>query len=213
MTNLLLLLTSAYFVGAIPVGVLVARSKGIDILNFESGNPGATNVGRALGRTAGVFVFVADMLKGLLPTLAARFLLLTPQGGVEPQVQWAFVGVGAVLGHTFSPFLKFKGGKGISTSLGMVAGTAPLPALVALFVFGVLVALFRYISLASIVGTLVAVLSLFIFKENTLQLLPLFGSLFLLVVYLHRGNIKRLLNGTERKIGQKKTNENSGSAV
>lgn len=207
MTIFLLVAVVAYFVGAIPFGVLIAKRKGIDILNYESGNPGATNVGRALGRTAGLFVFALDVLKGLMPTLAARFLVTARVGPFDPQLLWAVVGICAVIGHSFSPFLNFKGGKGVSTSLGMTIGVTPLPALSGLIAFGLTAGLSRYVSLGSIVAMGVALTTTMLYPGNSPQLIPLFTSLFLFVVYLHRANIRRIISGTERKIGQKDAND------
>ena len=118
----LVLFTAAYFLGGIPFGVVVARAKGVDIMKFGSGNIGATNVMRALGAPLGIFVFVLDVIKGTIPSLAARWLLPHPWGPVDAQVLWMGAGLMAVLGHCLSPYLKFKGGKGVATAFGIGLG-------------------------------------------------------------------------------------------
>src|SRR5579859_1780423 len=112
------LLVAAYFIGSIPVGYLVSRAKGVDILKVGSGNIGATNVWRVLGWPLGSTVLLLDVVKGLLPALAGYQLL-------NGQLDAFVVGMGAVAGHSLSPFLKFKGGKGVATGLGVLVGTSP----------------------------------------------------------------------------------------
>jgi glycerol-3-phosphate acyltransferase PlsY len=203
MTLLIALMVGAYCIGGMTFGVWIAKSKGVDILNYGSGNPGATNVGRALGRTAGLTVFVLDVAKGLVPVLIARSLLKEPVAPLDLQLEFALIGISAVLGHTFSPLLKFKGGKGVATSLGMVAGFAPLPALAGLIAYIVFASISRYVSLGSIAGALAACVTGIVLPDQSKQLVPFYLIATTLVIYLHRSNIQRILNGTERKIGQK----------
>ncbi|HTQ09766.1 MAG TPA: glycerol-3-phosphate 1-O-acyltransferase PlsY [Fimbriimonadaceae bacterium] len=184
------LFVAAYLLGAVPVGVLVARAHGVDIRTVGSGNIGATNVKRALGMGWAIFVFVFDMLKGFAPTFAARFV-----SGDE--WVWYLVGIAAVAGHCASPFLKFKGGKGVATSLGMVLGGSTWVALGGFAVFALILVppKTRYISLASIIGVGCAALIGAALRDWTYVA---FGSLlFLFVLYTHRANINRLQNGTE----------------
>lgn len=181
----------AYVIGAIPFGVIVARAKGIDIMSIGSGNTGATNVWRVLGWKSGALVFVLDVLKGLAPTLIARQTTQT-------QTVWFAVGVVAVLGHSFSPFLKFKGGKGISTLLGTVIGASPFVAAAGFAVFLLVMVATRYVSLASILAVASAVGFSVLFRDE--PTMPwLFWVILLLLLYRHRANIKRLRAGVESK--------------
>lgn len=196
------LILLGYLVGSIPIGYLVARAKGIDIFSIGSGNPGATNVKRALGTKWGLTVFVLDVLKGALPVLVARFFLPDP----AHELTWACIGFCAVFGHTFSCFLKFKGGKGVSTILGAVLGTSPLVALSAFAVFLVLLALFRYVSLASVIAISTGPFWAWVYHDQPLMQV-VYVLLPLLTIYRHRANIKRLFQGTEAKFSLKSKTE------
>ncbi len=197
------LLLASYLLGAVPFGVLFARAKGIDIMKVGSGNIGATNVGRVLGAKLGLAVWALDVLKSLLPTLAARALLPAPLAGLDPETQWFLVGLAAILGHCASPFLRFRGGKGISTALGAIVGTAPLVALCCFGLFAVLLATTRYMALASLIGVSSVVVFSLLFGV-TPQLLPAFVLLALFVAYRHRSNFRRMREGTEPKFSFKK---------
>lgn len=186
-----LLLALAYLLGSIPFGVLIAKAKGVDIQSVGSGNIGATNVRRALGLKAGLLVFALDMLKGLLPTVAARY------AGVGPDYV-ILVGLGAVAGHMFSVFLKFKGGKGVATSMGVLTGAAPLIAAIAFGAFLVFVTFTRYISLSSLVACFVAIVCVAVFRPGIVTSV-IVVALSLLIVVKHIPNMKRLLAGTEPK--------------
>jgi acyl phosphate:glycerol-3-phosphate acyltransferase len=196
--ELALLLVGAYLLGAIPFGVLVARSKGVDIMAVGSGNTGATNVMRTLGKGPGYLVFALDLLKGLIPTIVARSLF------PERQELWFLAGAMAMIGHSFSPFLKFKGGKGISSALGMCLGTSPLVALSAFVIFAILLTTLRFMSLASMVACLATIPLGFAFKDSH-WVIGGYVVMTLFVVYRHRANIKRLQNGTEPKFKLGKT--------
>lgn len=191
------LLVAAYLLGAIPFGVLVCRAKGIDLFSFGSGNIGATNVYRAVGGKLAAVVFVADVGKGLVPTLVARHFF------PESEVQWMVAGAAATLGHVFSPFLKFKGGKGVACLLGMVLGVSLYISAWTLVVFIVIVGLTRYVSLGSIIAVPTsAVVSLATGQKPAVTIL--FTAVSILTVVMHRKNIVRLMNGTENKLGKKK---------
>lgn len=206
----LLLIIAAYFVGSIPFAYIFAKIKGIDIRNIGSGNIGATNLSRALGKKWGYFCFVLDTLKGLLPTLAASWIL--PANPSAAQLFGALaVAAAAVLGHIFPVWLKFKGGKGVATSFGAALGFWPyytICAVAALAVWVIVVLLSRYISLASIIAAiafpLVLTGAIFIFPDwrygKLWPLLIMAVALPLIVIIRHRPNIKRLLAGTESKI-------------
>jgi glycerol-3-phosphate acyltransferase PlsY len=194
---------AAFFLGAIPFGLIAGKLRGVDLRQRGSGNIGATNALRELGVPIGVTVFLLDGLKGLLPVLAARWLDLP---------SWWVVGAGlcAALGHIFSPFIRFKGGKGVATSLGVLIGLSPLVAGISFGVFLVAVFLTRYISLGSILGAatqmgLFVLLPAIYLTGNPLPY-RIFGAVAgLLVIWRHQTNIKRLLAGTESKFGKKAT--------
>jgi len=194
------LIVGAYFIGAIPFGYLVAKVKGVDILSAGSGNIGATNVIRVLGKRLGMLVFVLDVLKGFLPAIAAYLLL------GHSQVDAFAVGMGAVAGHCLSPFLRFKGGKGVATGLGVLFGASPMVALCALGIFILVLGFSRYVSLSSILAAIALVPLGFLFHIHTV-LLWAFGALTVFVVYRHRANLGRLRGGTEPKFLAKSPNQ------
>jgi len=199
-----LLLVAAYVVGSIPFGYLIARANGVDILKAGSGNIGATNVYRVLGSTRqgkwlGLGVFLLDVLKGFLPAATGYYLLGHSQ-------LWAFlIGMGAVAGHCLSPFLGFKGGKGVATGLGVVFGSCPLVAASAFGIFLISMALTRFVSLSSLIAAIALVPLGFAFQVHYV-LIWAFAALALFVFYRHRPNIKRLLSGDEPKFVFKSDN-------
>jgi len=198
------LIVAAYLLGGVPVGVLVCRAQGKDLFSIGSGNIGATNVSRALGSKWGIAVWILDVTKSLVPTLAARFLLTKPFGVLDAQTLWFLVGLAAIVGHCASPYLRFRGGKGISTALGAIIGTSPVVALLCFGLFVLVLAVTRYMAIASVIGVSSVVLFSILVPGNTLQLLPVFVLLALFVAYRHRPNFKRLREGTEPKFGFKK---------
>jgi glycerol-3-phosphate acyltransferase PlsY len=197
--SLALLCIGAYLLGAVPFGYLYAKAHGVDIFKFGSGNPGATNVGRALGKKGFAVVFAFDVVKGALPAGLASAIVTNPVNGMHPQLWWFIVGVFAILGHCYSPFLKFKGGKGIATSLGAGVGAAPAVALPAFAIFLVLFAISRIVSLSSIVAVLSTVVFAVAMPGQAREVIPIFALLAIFIVYRHCGNIKRLMAGTEPK--------------
>jgi glycerol-3-phosphate acyltransferase PlsY len=203
------LLAGGYAVGSIPFGVIIARAKGVDLRKVGSGNVGATNVGRAVGRRWGYVCFVLDVGKGLASVVAGG-LALGVYGGVPSTVEqaaWLSAGLGAVLGHVFSLWLGFRGGKGVATSLGVVLGIYPYftwPGLCALGVWVAVTLLSRYVSLGSVVAA-AAFAPLFVaFHRGQLgrlwPLLAFAAAVVAMVIVRHRTNISRLLAGTENKI-------------
>lgn len=193
------LFLGSYFLGSIPFGVLVSSSQGVDILKFGSGNPGATNVGRALGTKWAVFVFILDTLKGALPAVVARYFVQETAFGFPAQLWWMLIGIMAILGHCLSPFLKFKGGKGVATSLGAAIGASPI---VAFSAFGCWILIFlvtRYVSLASMIALVVAAILSATVPGQAREIVPIFIFLAALIIYRHIPNIKRLRDGTEPK--------------
>lgn len=194
-----LCLLAGYLLGSIPSGYLLAKYwKGIDIRQYGSGNIGATNVWRTLGVAPGVMVLVADMAKGIAAVLVARY---TIAGDVQAFAELA-AAVGALLGHSASVFLKFKGGKIVATGGGIIFVLSPLTGVIALTLLIVTVATTRYVSAGSIVAALSIPIA-FYFLHLDLPYLIFGIAVAALVVFKHRSNIKRLWSGTEYKIGQK----------
>jgi glycerol-3-phosphate acyltransferase PlsY len=191
MTAALTLLVAAYFLGSIPTGLLLAKAAGVDIRASGSGNIGATNVYRTLGRSVGVMTLVGDCLKGLLPVLLAKYLHLADS--------WvAAVGLAAFLGHVYTIFLGFKGGKGVATALGVFLGVAPLAVGGALLVFVGVVWQWRYISLGSIsAAAAIPVLVALLYPRPPLLIMTVIIAA--LVIWKHKENIARLRAGTENK--------------
>lgn len=197
MATAVALMVGAYLLGGVPTGWLVCRAHGIDLFNFGSGNIGATNVVRAVGAKWGAVVFVADVAKALIPTLIARALF------PADQLLWMAGGVAATAGHVFSPFLRFRGGKGVACLLGMVLGVNVVITAWAFGSFLLVVAASRYVSLGSVVGvTVAAVVSLV--SRQPVAVSAMFIAVDVLTFVLHRKNIKRLIAGTEAKLGANK---------
>lgn len=204
-----------YLLGSIPTGYLVARAKGVDIRKLGSGNIGATNVFRVLGKAAGIFVLTVDALKGWaaargLSLLVADHLLPPDAPGSAREWLAIIAGIAAILGHNYTCWLQFKGGKGIATSAGVLVALVPWAALVSVGVWIVVFALGRYVSLASIVAA--AGLPLAVWLTNgTPTLIGITLCLGALAIYRHKGNIQRLLNGTENRFGRKKAENQTTS--
>jgi acyl phosphate:glycerol-3-phosphate acyltransferase len=201
MTGYLLTAIVAYFIGSIPTGYLFGRARGVDIRTTGSGNIGATNVFRTLGKTAGVAVLLIDAVKGFVPT---KFLLF----GATPETHeyHAMVaGLVAILGHNYTCWLRFKGGKGIATSAGVVIALVPYGLLITLAVWLIVFAASRYVSLASVVAALVLPLAVWAVGRSP-TMITLCAILGGLAIYKHRTNIQRLLAGTEHRFGKKKEN-------
>lgn len=197
----LIIIITAYLLGNISTSYIVAkRLAGVDIRTQGSGNAGSTNVLRTLGKKAGALTFIGDVLKGLIAVLIAR---LIAYGVNLDDTTCAYIAVVAVvLGHNYPVFLGFKGGKGVATSLGSMLGMNPLVALLCLGFFIIIVAITKYVSLGSILGIGLSPIIMMINHNTKGVLVTLF--LTISVVITHKENIKRLLNGTERKLGQKK---------
>ena len=200
----------AYLLGSIPFGFLVAKAKGIDIRSVGSGNIGATNAMRVLGKPAGIFVLLMDAAKGFVATVYMAPLV---HGWIAPDVAekslglnlFVFAGVCAVLGHNYTCWLKFKGGKGIATTAGVYLALAPWAVLVALVVFILAVLLTKYASVGSIAAAIALPITVWVMTPNNLFLCLVTTALGFLAVWKHKGNIQRLMAGTENRLGQKKT--------
>jgi glycerol-3-phosphate acyltransferase PlsY len=220
----LLLILGAYVLGSIPFGVLIARSRGVDITKHGSGNIGATNVGRVLGKRLGLLCFVLDLGKGAVPVLVAgRISGTLGKWSVDIPAEtswlWLAVAVAALTGHMASVFLKFRGGKGVATTFGALLALWPtlgIPALLAFAVWVVAVRLTKIVSLASMIAAVVvpwATLGLLIAAplpddlstgSLTVRMIPpmiVSIGIAALVLWRHRSNFHRLLSGTENRIG------------
>lgn len=188
-------IVAAYLLGSVPTGYLVARARGVNIQAMGSGNIGATNVLRSVGRIPALIVVIMDPLKGLLAVSIPLFLNL----GV-----WAAVlaGIAVVLGNTFNVFLGFKGGKGIATGVGAFAAVEPVTALTILIIALWIMFLGRYVSLGALVGASSALPVLLARGDVRWPHFFLALVVNLIVFYKHRDNLKRLAAGTERRVGQ-----------
>lgn len=191
----------AFLLGSIPSSVLLGKwLRGVDVREAGSGNPGATNAFRVLGTRIGTVVLIADILKGALATFLGRIFMSNPE--MTDGFHWVSpvtMGVMAILGHTFSLFLRFKGGKGVATSLGAIGVMAPASAGWSVLAFGAALLLSRRVSLGSLAG----VFTLVIFawsKPHPLEFRIFSSVVLLLITWAHRSNIGRLLSGTEPTI-------------
>jgi glycerol-3-phosphate acyltransferase PlsY len=204
---------AAYLLGSIPFGLLIAKTHGKDLRSIGSGNIGATNVSRALGRKWAYFCFVLDVLKGLIPMLAT--MIIAEPDNILTLWLWLAVGCAAILGHIFPIYVKFKGGKGVATSFGVALGLWPyytICVLLAAIVWVVAVLIWRYVSLASIAASvtfpLVLTMAIILVPSwdfaNLWPILITAVAIPVMVVIRHRENIKRLIAGTESKVLQAK---------
>ena len=199
---------AAYLLGSIPTGYLVARAKGIDIRTVGSGNIGATNAMRVLGKPAGIFVLLMDVAKGWLACRLAIWIYLaipetinnlwTAFGQIENCA--IIAGIFAVLGHNFTCWLKFKGGKGIATSAGVYLALAPWALLVAVVVFIMVLLATQYASVSSIAAAIALAAAVWILPPHNLLLGIVTTVLGVMAIYKHKGNIRRLAAGTENRL-------------
>jgi acyl-phosphate glycerol 3-phosphate acyltransferase len=198
-------LLTAYLIGAIPFGFLIARWHGVDIRKQGSGNIGATNVGRVLGRRLGVLVFLLDFAKGAGPCLAAGWIAGQTETTLPADSLGVSAGLAAILGHLFPIYLQFRGGKGVATGAGVVAVLLPGPALAALLAWVAMLCAFRYVSLASLTAATalcavrLAVVSVPFGPDHAI--LSVFCLVTVALVFLrHRSNLSRLVHGTENRL-------------
>jgi len=206
---ILLCAAGGYVSGATPFGYLAGKLKGMDIRQHGSGNIGATNVIRVMGKGIGIPVFILDLLKGWLPVwLAKAWLVTLPEGAALVSTGAVVTGLAAVLGHMFTFWLGFKGGKGVATTTGVLLGIAPIAMLGGLAVWLAFFFTMRYVSLASMMAGVGVAVTMLIQMSRSGQwdmVMLGFGLLImLLVIVRHRANIQRILAGTEPKAGQKK---------
>ena len=202
LTIALLIAAGSYLLGAVPTGYIIVKLlKGTDIREHGSGNIGATNVKRVLGTAWFFIVLFLDAMKGFVPVfIASNFF-----GETMPYLAIA-AGALAIIGHTFTVFLKFKGGKGVATALGVFLGLAPFSVLSSFAVFAILLFFFGYISLGSIAAAALLPVFIFIYGEG-LPVLALAVIMAAFIIYKHKDNITRLMNGTENKFSLKKSDD------
>lgn len=214
-------LLAAYLIGGIPFGFLIGKMRGVDVRTVGSKNIGATNVFRTVGKKWGLLAFFLDFLKGFLPTLAAKMLVSSRMMGYNElgqPVYWSSeypewlplaVGIVCVVGHMLTPYMKFKGGKGVATAFGMLVALVPALVGIAFLLFAVVFALSHYISLGSCVAALFLAVSVWICRfvvpdgwnarVDTPTAVAI-TAIALFVVWKHRANIQRLIKGCENKI-------------
>jgi acyl phosphate:glycerol-3-phosphate acyltransferase len=204
---------AAYLLGSIPTGFLAAKAKGIDIRAVGSGNIGATNATRILGKPAGIAVLLMDAAKGYAAVYFGTYIYFFYLGRMFPVLFGSppdsiehfavLAGIFAVLGHNYPCWLKFKGGKGIATTAGVYLALAPWAVLVALGVFLLAVALTRYVSIGSISAALALPVTVWVMWPDAPMLGIVTSALGALAIYKHKSNIQRLLAGTENRLGKK----------
>jgi glycerol-3-phosphate acyltransferase PlsY len=197
----------SYLIGGIPFGFLAGKLlKGIDIREHGSRNVGATNVFRVVGKGPGIAVYFLDAVKGLAPVLLAKWLF----AGSAAANEWFYIAVGlaAIMGHIFTPYLRFKGGKGVATASGAMLALAPIPLLVALLAFVFVFVLTKYVSLGSLTASVIFPVAVAVQRivQNQNPLVPMLAVgwlLCILVIVTHKANIVRLAQGTENRISFK----------
>jgi len=190
----------AYLVGSIPTAYIFARLfRGVDIRQYGSGNVGATNAFRVIGKVPAIIVLAIDIFKGYVATtfIANSFLYIIP--ATRPELYQVLCGLAAIAGHNWSVFLKFKGGKGVATSAGVVAGLIPKIFWLGFTTWAVAFLLTGYVSVASILASVVIPIFTLVFGEST-EIVVFMSVLCVIIVYKHRSNLKRLRKGEEKKI-------------
>lgn len=188
-----------YLLGSIPTGFLVAKARGVDIRTVGSGNIGATNAFRALGKWLGIFVLFMDALKGFVAVQIGALAVSTVFPGTPMEYLRITAGISAILGHNFTCWLHFKGGKGIATSAGVLLALVPLALVIILTIFIILFVTTRYVSLGSIAASFSLPFATW-FTQHDIGLTAVTGAMGALAIFKHRKNIQRLLNGTENRI-------------
>lgn len=194
MIKIALLIIFAFLLGSIPVGVIIAKVKGVDLKRVGSGNIGATNVLRSLGKWPAALTLLGDLLKGTAAVALGRYF-------VVGTLYEGLIGLSAILGHNFSLFLGFKGGKGVATSLGVLLFYSPFTAFITFIIWLVVVLSTKYSSLGALVSF--GLLPLTIALLDSMEKLPVAVLIAAFIVIRHKNNIKRLIKGNERKIGQR----------
>ena len=201
MVFVILSVVAAYLLGAIPTAYIFGKVlKGIDIREHGSGNVGATNVFRTVGKAPGIVVFIIDFMKGFLAVTLIPVLLgeIAPEASIQPYL-YILLGAAAICGHIWTVFLKFKGGKGVATTAGVMSGLSPAIFGLGLLVWVAIFAIWRYVSLASIAAaTSLPILAVILGKD--LSFIIFCSVLCVIGIFSHRSNIQRLIKGKEKKI-------------
>ncbi len=190
--NLIIVAAASFLLGSIPFGYIVAKIKGVDIRKHGSGNIGATNVYRTIGKKEGVLTLLLDLMKGFICVLAAKLVFSNP-------IYWYVASIFSVLGHDFSVFLKFKGGKGVATTYGAVLGLVPYAALIGMFIWISILLKTKYSSLAALLSFFISTTTSVVFFKNG-YVEYIFVFLFILMIAKHKENIKRIINREEKSI-------------
>lgn len=215
MNNDLIIILISYLLGSIPTSIILSKVfGGIDIREHGSGNAGGTNVVRVLGWKIGIFVMIIDVLKGTVATAWVSQMQLINSNTVsifDPFMLSVICGIAAIIGHVWTIFAKFRGGKGVATGMGMMIALSPTDILVGVIIFIIIVSITKYVSVGSMFGVASIVLSIFIRKnifnaeiQGSEILLWSTSLISLFIIFTHRANIKRLLSGTENKFSFKK---------
>lgn len=190
------LLIVSFIVGSIPFGIIIAKAKGVDLKKVGSGNIGATNVLRSIGKGPAALTLLGDILKGTLAVALGGYF------GVGLLYQ-GLMGISTILGHNFSVFLKFRGGKGVATSLGVLIIYSPTPALLTIAIWLIVAIFTRYSSLGAIISFALLPLNIYLFDFENKEKLLIAAFISVFIIMRHGDNIMRLLKGAERKIGQR----------
>ncbi len=193
--KLFLLIILSFIVGSIPVGMIIARIKGVDLKKVGSGNIGATNVLRTMGKGSAIITLIGDITKGVIPVIAGKYFI----GNIAME---GIIGLSAILGHNFSIFLGFRGGKGVATSIGVLLIYSPMAAIITIALWLITVLATRYSSLGAIISFGVLPICIYLFDYSTEKLITSIMITTLLILR-HTANITRLINGTETKIGMR----------
>lgn len=202
MLNILLAIIASYLIGSIPTSFLIGKARGIDVRKEGSGNVGATNVLRAVGKLPAVIALIIDIAKGVIAVTLLVSFFFVPEGPITFNAFRALLGLSAVIGHNWSIFLKFKGGKGVATACGVLIILLPKAMAIAALVFLITIWLTKYVSLGSILLLLTVPIAAALLSSDV-ELVLLAITLCILISYKHKANIKRILAGTENKLGHK----------
>lgn len=194
MITFIFLMIMAFVIGSIPFGIIIAKFKGVDLKKVGSGNIGATNVLRSLGKTPAIFTLLGDILKGTIAVALARLFNVSI-------FQEGLIGFASVIGHNFSVFLGFKGGKGVATSFGVLFIYSPMVGLLTAIIWLLVVIISRYSSLGALLSFALLPFNMIIFDVK--EKIPIAILLTLFIFIRHISNINRLIKGEERKIGQR----------
>ncbi len=206
----LIVFSASYLCGGIPFGLIIGKCNGVDVRSEGSGNIGATNILRICGKKWGYFCFILDTLKGFIPVIISKNLPILHQFNHQDYIPIIVI-TGVVMGHIWSPYINFKGGKGIATSAGALLAINPIATLISLFIWYVVFSISRYVSLASIIAAIaLPVIALFLdiicghsSTHVNNPILLFLAILSIIVVIKHKENIQKLLNGTENKFAKK----------